>query len=616
VTGVPKQHIRVVFQPEGRSVYVLQGSLLIEAAAQAGIVLDTPCGGQATCGKCRVDISKGAPEPSEVDRKFFTDEQLASGSRLACRTRVDQEMIVEIPVAARFFDQKILTDGEGREVTLAPTVSKIHVQLPEPSLEDQRSDVDRLLEALPEALDPTHHFLSELPTILRQNKFDVTVAAGEGRIIAVEPGDTTARNFGMAFDIGTTTVVGFLMDLHTGRELAVAARGNPQTAFGADVVTRIQHAEKGPEQLKELQGKIVQCLNDIIQECCEKSGHVCEHLYEATVAGNTTMNHILLGVNPQYIAQAPYVAALRESVNVRARDIGLTLHPRGIVHTLPNIAGFVGGDTVGVILSSGMHKSDKPIVAIDIGTNGELVVGNKGRLIACSTAAGPAFEGARIKFGMRAADGAIDKCIINDDLEYNVIGNVLPRGICGTALIDLVAELLRVGIIEATGRVREPGELPADLPETLAKRVVEGENGFSILIVAEDETQIDGSIFLTQRDIREMQLAKGAISAGVNIMLGEMGLQASDLDQVLLAGAFGNFIRRNMAKGIGLLPDVPNDRIRYIGNAAGAGARMALQSRACKDEANRISDHVEYLELAGRTDFQMEFASAMMFPMG
>lgn len=610
-----KKHVRVTFEPEGRAVYCLEGTLLVEAAVRAGIVLDTPCGGQGTCGKCRVDITVGAPEPCAVDRKHFSAEELAAGARLACQTRIADEMTVRIPAAARFFEQKILTDGAGMQVPLNPTVTKHHLILPEPSLEDQRADADRVLDSLEIKLEPCIEVLNEMPDFIRKHKFDITAVVAEDRLLALEGGDTSEKNYGVAFDIGTTTVVGFLVDLHTGRELAVAARTNPQVAFGDDVVTRISHAgtANGRRQLQEI---IVGCLNEIITECCEQSGIAYGHLYEATVVGNTTMNHLFLGIDPEYVAQAPYVAAVRRSVNVCGRELGVRIHPRGIVHALPNIAGFVGADTVGAILASGMHEAEKPVVVIDIGTNGELVAGNRDRLIACSTAAGPAFEGARIKFGMRAAAGAIDKVIMDADVEYNVIGNVAPRGLCGTAVIDLVAELLRVGAVDETGRLLPPGEMPAHTPEAIKKRVVEGEDGLYFVVVLAEETQLDGPIFLTQRDIREMQLAKGAIAAGVNILLAEAGIGLDNLDRVLLAGAFGNFIRRKMAKRIGLLPDVPSERIRYIGNAAGAGARMALLSQRCKDEANAISERVEYLELAARPDFQMEFALAMMFPAG
>ena len=609
-----KKRVKVTFQPEGRSVSVMAGTLLLEAAGRAGIVLDTPCGGQGTCGKCRVEITKNPPEPSEADKKHLSADELYRGIRLACQVHVVRDTTVVVPDATRFFEQKILTDGAGREVPLEPTVSKYHVTMPEPSLDDQRSDADRLqAEIARQDLEPDLQMLRSLPSTIRASQFDVTAVTAEGRIIALEAADTTAKNFGIAFDIGTTTVVGFLLDLARGREVAVGARTNPQIKFGDDVVSRIQYATQQNDGLKELQGVILACLNEIVEECCQQSGISCDHLYEATVVGNTTMNHLFLGIPPEFVAQAPYVAVLRRPVNVLARDIGLRIHPDGIVHTLPNIAGFVGADTVGVILSSGMHRAKDNLLAIDIGTNGELVIGNRERLVSCSTAAGPAFEGARIRYGMRAADGAIDKIVINEDVEFNVIGNVPPRGLCGTALIDVVAELIRVGCVDATGRLLPPGDMPATVPDTLKRRVLKGDGGFEFVIAAKDETQLDGPLTLTQRDVRELQLAKGAIAAGVSILMKEFGLEAKDLDRILLAGAFGTFIRRSMAKRIGLLPDVPTDRIRYIGNAAGAGARMALISKRCKEEANRISEKTEYLELAGRPDFQMEFTSGMLF---
>jgi len=611
-----RRHLRVTFEPEGRAVHVLEGSTLIEAAVRAGIVLDTPCGGQGTCGKCLVDVTHNAPPPTEAERRHLAPDALAKGARLACQTRVTRDMTVVVPVSTRLFEQKILTDGLGREVTLHPTVAKHHLSLDPPSLEDQRSDADRLLEAIGEPLEPTLAALGDIPVTLRDSAFRVTAVAAEGRLIAVEPGDTTKHNLGIAFDIGTTTVVGFLIDLCGGRDLGVAARTNPQVALGDDVVSRIAHAMSGPSGLKELQTLIVGCLNDITTECCRQAGVDCAHLYEATVVGNTTMNHLFLGVTPRFVAEAPYVAALRRPVNVPAREIGLRIHPRGLVHTLPNIAGFVGADTVGVILATGLHEAERPCAAVDIGTNGELVMSCRGRLVACSTAAGPAFEGARIRFGMRAADGAIDNIVINDDLEYNVIGDQPPRGLCGTALIDLVAELLRVGAVDPTGRLLGPQEFPRRTPETIRRRVKEGENGYEFIIVPADEGQADGPIVLTQRDVRELQLAKGAIAAGLRILLREMGLGIEDLHRVLLAGAFGNFIRRSMAQRIGLLPELPHDRILFIGNAAGAGARMALLSKKCKEEANAISERTRYLELAGRPDFQTEFAEAMLFPEG
>jgi uncharacterized 2Fe-2S/4Fe-4S cluster protein (DUF4445 family) len=614
MTESSKRHFRVVFEPEGRTVAVLEGALLLEAAARAGIVLDTPCGGQGTCGKCAVRIVQGAPAPTEADRNLLDYNQLDAGHRLACRAHVHADMVVEAPRATRFFEQRILTYGEARAVALAPTVRKTHLKLPAPTLEDARADADRLLDALPERHDLSLELLSDLSDVLRERDFEVTVAAAEGRILAVEPGDTTAGNLGVAFDIGTTTVAGFLLDLDAGRELAVAARTNPQATLGDDVVSRIAHADRGPDERRELQDKVVQCLNLIVADCCARAGRTRDHIYEATVAGNTTMGHLLLGLNPSRIAQAPYVPVLRRAVNVDAADLRLAIHPRGVVHVLPSVAGFVGGDTVGVILAAALHEAAGPTLVVDVGTNGELVCAHDGRLVACSTAAGPAFEGARLAFGMRAAEGAVDACAIDEDLEINVIGGGPARGICGTAVIDLVAELLRVGVVDATGRLLGPDALPAGLPEAVARRVVPERKGFAFVVARAEESALGEPILLTQKDLREFQLAKGAIAAGVSLLLKELGLHAADLEHVLLAGAFGNFIRRSMAVRVGLLPDVPHARIRYIGNAAGAGARMALLSRDCKEEADRIAGRVAYLELSGRPDFQSAFAAAMRFP--
>ena len=617
MTHTSQQPVKVTFQPEGRSVFVLPGTTLIEAAGRAGIVIETPCGGAGTCGKCRVEITHNAPQPSESARRLLGAAELERGVRLACQTRIHAEMTVVIPVATRLFEHRILTNGQGREVALHPTVTKHHMQLAEPKLGDQRADEDRLLDALEAGkARPGLDVLRELPGLMRQKQFDITAVIAEGRVVAVEPGDTSGRNFGMAFDIGTTTVVGFLVDLVSGREMAVASCTNPQIPFGDDVVSRIHHAATKPEGLAQLQRVIVDGLNGLIDECCRAGGVARENVYEATVVGNTTMSHLFLGIDPSYVAQAPYVAALRRPVNVLARDIGLRIHPHGIVHVLPNMAGFVGSDTTAVVLATGMYEHKELALAIDIGTNGELVVGNAERLIACSTAAGPAFEGARIRFGMRAADGAIDKLVIDTDVRHNVIGNVAPRGLCGTALIDIVAELLRVGALESTGRLLPADEMPAAVPDAIKRRTVQGERGQEFVIVPASDTQTGGPIVLTQRDVREFQLAKGAIAAGVAIMLKEFGIEPKDLGHILLAGAFGNFIRRNMALRVGLLPAIPSEKVLYVGNAAGAGARMALLSRACKRDADRISEKTEYLELAGRADFQNEFTSAMMFPEG
>ena len=613
--------VRVHFEPDGNSIFVLKGTTVIEAAGKAGIILETPCGGKGSCGKCKIQVTRGQVESSDACKKRLSPEELADGFRLACQTHVAEDVVIHVPAETRFFEQRILVEGKERETALEPNIRKRYVQLAAPTLEDQRSDLDRIKDALDGEIPRVRSdidVIRQLPDKLRDADFSVTAVLEGDEIITIEQGDTTGRNYGVAFDIGTTTLVGMLIDLNTGKQLTTASRTNPQVVYGDDVISRITYTQDKPEGLKELQERVVGGMNEMIGELSQ-TAHIDRNcIYEATAVGNTTMNHILLNINPWHIAQSPYVACVRRAVEVKARRLGLHINETGNLYAMPNIAGFVGGDTVGVILAADLMGSDTIKLAIDIGTNGEIAFGSKERIVACSCAAGPAFEGARIQHGMRAADGAIDKVLIQDrDVAVSVIGNVPARGLCGTGLIDAVAELLRVGIVDPMGRVLSGDELPADLSDEVRARVVRGESsGSDFILVHKEQSQSGQALRLTQRDIREVQLAKGAIYAGIQVLKSVLGVDNDDISEVLLAGAFGNFIRRSMAKRIGLLPDVPVDRIRFVGNAAGVGSKMALVAKQCRDEAERISRETEYIELGGRPDFQQEFMMAMTFPEG
>ena len=607
--------IKIIFQPEGRAVYVLPGTTILEAAGKAGIVLETPCGGKGSCGKCRVKIISGCPQPGEADRKIFSDEELEAGMRSACQNRLTEAAVVEVPYDARFFGQKILVDGIKRDVTLNPTFRKLFVTVPEPTLADPRCDLDRLKGCLAGAVpNPVARLplIRALPGLLDEHENQFTVVLENDEIVTIEKGDTTGSCHGVAVDIGTTSVVGMLVDLTTGEEKLVASRMNPQASRGDDVVSRLTYIPENKAGLQELRDSIIDCINDIIAELCEKAGVPSERIYELSAVGNTTMNHIFLGIDPRKIAQAPFAAVLREAANVKAADIGIRINPLANVYTSPNIAGFVGGDTVGVILATGMLHGDSVRLAIDIGTNGELVLATRDRVVSCSTAAGPAFEGARIRFGMRAASGAIDKAVFNEAVHVTTIDNAPARGICGTGLIDSIAEMVRTGVVDYTGRLINADE--ADMADFIKERIVEAEDANEFVLVQADKTHNGQHIVLTQRDVREVQLAKGAIRAGIEILLVELGLTAADIDEVYLAGAFGNFIRRSMAKRLGLLPDIASEKIAFVGNAAGTGAKMILAAREFRAEAERISREVEYIELAGRPDFQQEFMASMLFP--
>jgi len=608
------ESVRVVFQPEGKTAFVLPGSVVLEAAARAGIVVETPCGGRGTCGKCRVVVRDGCSEPTEAERQLLSADELAAGQRLACQTRLLADTVVVVPESSRFGEQRILTEGEGGPRELAPAVRKRVLRPEAAALERPVADSDRVRAALADVDDLRLELAAarQLPLALGAGDGTVTAVVHDRDIIAFEPGDTAARLHGVAFDVGTTTVVASLLDLRTGHEVAVASRTNPQVAFGDDVVSRISHATEGG--LAELQQAVVGCLNALLREIEERSGIPRDQIYEATVVGNTTMSHLLLGLEPEQLARIPFAPVVREGLTMPAAELGLEVHERGRLHVLPNIAGFVGSDTVGVILATGLLGRGEPTLAVDIGTNGEMVMALDGRLVACSTAAGPAFEGARIRHGMRAAPGAIEQVRLGEDVAISVVGNARPRGICGSALIDTVAELLRAGILDPSGRLLAPDELPAELPDGLRRRVVPGEGGYDFVVVGAEESATGEPIALTQRDIRQVQLAKGAIRAGIEILKKRLGLADSDLAAILLAGGFGNFIRRSNAVRIGLLPPVEHERIRFVGNAALAGAKMALASVEDRRLAEEVSRRVEYLELGSLGEFAAEFAEAMLFP--
>jgi len=603
---------RVTFQPEGRHVFVLDGTTVVEAAGQAGIILNQPCGGGGTCGKCRVEVLEGAPEPGATELAVLSPKELADGWRLACQFAIQGHTVISVPQQARFFEQKILVEGKERVYSFAPNLRKVCVNVPEGSTDDARSDMDRARDAIggDENLRVDLELLRTLPGILRASEHQVTFILEGDEIQSVEPGDTTGSVWGVAFDIGTTTLVGSLMDLGTGRTAAVAGRTNPQIHFGDDVVARIGYIESHDGGLERLRGRLVGAMNAIITELCERAGIEFESIYEVTVVGNTTMSHIFLGIDPTPIGHAPYLAVFREAVDCKARALAVEVNHNANLHVLPNIAGFVGSDTIGVILASGMAHDDQVQLAIDIGTNGEVVIGNRDRMLACSCAAGPALEGARIQFGMRATEGAISKIVFNDSIETSVIGGGAPTGICGSGLIDAIAQALDCGLVDPTGRIAAPD----DMPEVWRRFLVEHDGQPAICLVPAERTRMGQDIVLTQKDFREVQLATAAIRAGVQVLMSEFGVGLDELEVVLIAGGFGNFIRRSHAQRMGLLPGVPHERIEYIGNAAATGARMALTCRSCRVEAEDISRRIEYVELATRADFQMHYMEAMEFP--
>jgi len=531
------KHYTVTFQPDGTIISIHSGATILEAAEQAGIILNSVCGGAGTCGKCAVSVGGGAKQV------------------LGCQYKIESDLTVIINSDSRFFEAKILQHGIDRQVKAAPSI----------------------LEKKPELAK------------------------------------TAGKVFGAALDIGTSTLVAKLIDMSDGRCAATAATENPQIRFGDDVISRIAYAET-EGGLDELNKVLIKSINLLIGRLCEKGGIKRSDIYEVTAAGNTAMSHIFLKFPVRSLGQAPYEAYCLEAQDRGAKEMGLEINPAGSVHTIENIAGFVGSDTTAVALAVGMEKMDKMTLVVDIGTNGELILGTKAKMFAASCAAGPALEGARISQGSRAVEGAIERVLVKDgDIELDIIGaegGASARSICGSGLIDAVAVMLDAGLIEATGRMVK--QVSGKVPDDIADRVIE-HDGQGAFVLARNANNGCGAVILTQKDIRETQLAKAAIRAGIKLLQKKMGIADDDIEQVLLAGAFGNYIKRESARRIGLLCDVDLEKIHFVGNAASVGAQMVLVSSECRSLVAELVKKIEYVEIANESDFQGVFADSLMF---
>lgn len=608
--------IPVTVSPPGKTLYVLPGTRLVEAVAAVGLALDLPCGGEGTCGKCRVRIVRGAGEPGPAERRALTPEELDQGFRLACQVTVNAPLDVEIPRTSLLATtHKILASaGQTADIQPDPPLAKHWVELPPPSRDDDRSDLARLQQAVGPS-DADVPFLRELPSRLRENGFRGTAVVLGDRLIDFEPGNTESAACAVAVDVGTTTLVAMLLDVRTGDELAVAARLNPQTRFGDDVLSRILYVQESPNGLAALQGAVLSAVHEMIGEVAAEAGVDQRRIYEVVFSGNTTMQELLCGIDPRTLGEVPFIPATSSRILIPAADLGIEIHPRARAYVMPVIGGFVGGDTVAGILATDLTDSPGPSLLVDIGTNGEIVLWAHGKLTAASTAAGPAFEGARIAHGMRASAGAIEKVVVDGRLRVNVIGGVAPVGLCGSALIDAAAELLRHGVLAPDGRLASPDRLPEDVLQDLRDRLVADDGKPAFVLVPAEESGTGKPVWLTQRDFRELQLASGAIRAGIATLLRRQGLTPADLESVLVAGGFGNFIRRKNAQCIGLLPhEVPRHRIGYQGNTSLAGARLAAISKTARAKAEDLARQTEHVDLSSDPDFRWAFAEAMLFP--
>ncbi|MFH1007124.1 MAG: ASKHA domain-containing protein [Candidatus Latescibacterota bacterium] len=605
----------VVFEPEGKAVQAPQGATILEIARSEGIPIEGPCGGDGTCGKCRVLALGSLSECSDAEKKHLSEEDRARGIRLACRARVNSRTRVEVPRTTRLIAQRILDSGTGRAVPLDSATKAYSLALPKPTLEDQRTDFERIKQTHPfqRELWGRLPLLRALPRILRENDFQITAVCSDGELIHIRGGSDAAPLYGVAFDIGTTTVVGYLIDLSTGEQIGVSAAMNPQVVYGDDVIARLSFVIEDKDGLGKLHRAIIGAINEITETLAEKAGILKTDIYEMTIVGNTCMHHLFLNIDPSQLAPSPFVPVISEPIWVHAEELDLAVYPQAHVHILPNISGYVGTDIIGGILASGIYDTPDNVLLVDIGTNGEIVFSAGGKMVACATAAGPAFEGARISCGMRGAPGAIDQVVFDEDVSYTTIGNDRPRGLCGSGLLDVVAEMVRVGVVDSSGRIVDPEDANPSLPDRIRARIRAGETGNDFLLVPPEEGEDGHAMYITSRDVRELQLSKSAIRSGIDILMAEMGVPPSGLSRILLAGAFGNYLRKESASAIGLLPPISVEKIHSIGNAAGEGAKLALISQKERKRAAVLARQIQYIELSTRMDFMEKFTDNMFF---
>ncbi len=606
--------------PERRAIFVGSGSVVLRAAQSQGVDITATCGGRGRCTSCRVKIVEGVPPPGTInDQLQLGDDLVREGYRLSCQLAVSEPLGIQIapPLDERAFQiLGVDRDAVARaRVPMDAGVRKrvVRVDLPQEE-HHQTSDLEQL--ALAAELSPADvplEVIRTLPSALREAKGEATVVTFQGKPLGVERGDTTAMAFGIAVDVGTTSVVTTLLELASGEVMASVSSLNPQATFGGDLMSRIAFAQWNPSNLRKLQSRVIGLLNQQIDELLERTGVLPQWVYKLTVVGNTCMHHVLLGIDPTYVGLSPYSAVLRHPLVLPARTLHLKVNPEARVCFLPIVAGFVGADAVGAALAMRLDESAAMRAVVDIGTNGEVVMGTRERLIACSAPAGPALEGAQIRHGMRGAVGAIDRAWLEDgDLRFHVIGDGPAQGICGSGLIDAVAAALDTGLIDWTGLIQL--ERRDRFPASLASRLLERGEERLLVLVPRGEAAGGGEIVLTQDDVRQLQLAKGAIGGGIRMLQHVLRVPDEALQDLMLAGGFGNYLSIPSAVRIGLIPPLAPGRIRYVGNAAALGAQLALVSEAERARAERLARSIEHLSLATHPDFQDLFVEAMNFP--
>ncbi len=626
---------KVTFYPEGKSVLVGKGEDLLHAAVAAGIYLNSSCGGDGVCGRCRVIVKKGEVISDPTGR--LSDGEREKGYCLACRTTVKTDIEVEVPPESRLEEEQILTEeakvsrlagiySQAEEIEVipekkkdlfahSPLATKMYLELPPPTLQDNISDLERLYREIRRDRDiPIMQTglanLKRLGRLLRESNWRVTVTLGKRNgtveIVFIEPGDTSDKNYGVAVDVGTTTVVAQLVNLNNHEIVGTKATHNTQANYGEDVISRIIYAGE-KDGLERLHHAVIDNINGLISKLARENNLSLRDIIAVMCAGNMTMTHLLLRVDPGYLRREPYVPTANFVPVIRAAEAGIKANPRGLLSCLPGVSSYVGGDITAGTLASGLSDSEDVSLLLDVGTNGEIVLGNKEWLICCSASAGPAFEGCGVKCGMRAVKGAIQRVAITPpyEVEYVTVGEARPRGICGSGFIDTLSELLKAGVIDRSGRMR--GGLKTS-------RLREGEEGPEFVLAWEKETEGDHDIVITETDVANLIRSKGAVYAGAAVLVRSMGLRFEDLGEVFIAGGFGNYLNVEKAIMIGLLPDIPLERIHFIGNSSLRGARQAMLSYEALNKVREIARKMTYFELSVDPIFMDEYTAALFLP--
>ncbi len=589
------------FEPIGRRAPAQRGESLLQCAQRGGIVLNATCGGEGICGQCLVRIMQGEVSPPSLSEEAELGERLRAGWRLACQAHILGDVRVHIPPESLATTQRLQTEGRPLPIKLAPAVRAVQAHVPPPNLEDLRSDALRLRQAL--GLAALHIPLPLLRTIsdeLRRNDFRVSAYIRGSSLVALRP--LHASPLGLAIDLGTTKLAGYLVDLQDGKTLATAGVINPQIAYGEDLMARLAHAIHQPGGSEELRLVVVEAIHALAAQLCLQAGCDVADIAEAVVVGNTAMHHLFLGLPVRQLGLAPYVPAESAALDLPARELGLDFATGAYVHLLPNIAGFVGADHVAMLIGSGMLEMGGVVLGLDIGTNTEISLIAHGEHYACSAASGPAFEGAHIQHGMRAAPGAIEKVLIHQgQLKFQTIDHQPPVGICGSGILDLVAQLRRVGLLDARG---------AFVAAEKDARIRPGAHGAEFVLVSAAENE-GREITFSRADVNEIQLAKGAIRAGIRVLLQKAGVEEQAIDAVIIAGAFGTYLDVQSGIQLGMFPNIDRDRYHQVGNAAGTGARMALLSTDIRQKAVEVARGVRYVELTTEKDFTSLFTAAL-----